>query len=263
MDILRMIDHTVLKATASSQDIENVCTEAKEYGFASVCINPVHVPLAAKLLSSPNSDGYYPALCTVVGFPLGASNSEIKGAETIAAVLDGAHEIDMVIDVGAAKEGRWDDVRADIENVVQSAKDAHEMDERKNDKDAINPIDRPVIVKVIFENCYLTKDEIKKACDCAKKAGADFVKTSTGFGTPGNDKDGKPIAIGATPEDVALMRTEVGNEMGVKAAGGIRDLASAQEMVKAGATRLGCSAGLIIAKELLGQSVQKNTSGSY
>ncbi len=263
MDILKMIDHTVLKATATKQDIEKLCAEAKEFGFASVCVNPVHVPLAANLLSTQNKDGYYPAVCTVVGFPLGASNSEIKGAETIAAVLDGAHEIDMVIDVGAAKEGRWDDVQADIENVVISARDAHAMDERKNDINAVNPIDRPVIVKVIFENCYLTKDEIAKACECAKKAGADFVKTSTGFGTPGNDKDGKPIAIGATPEDVALMRKTVGAEMGVKAAGGIRDLASAKEMVEAGATRLGCSAGLIIAKELLGQNVEKTTSGSY
>ncbi len=262
MNILKMIDHTVLKATATKHDIEKLCAEAKEYGFASVCVNPVQVPLAAELLSKPNKDGYYPAVCTVVGFPLGASNSEIKGAETIAAILDGAHEIDMVIDVGAAKEGRWDDIQADIENVVISAKDAHQMDERKSDVNAVNPIDRPVIVKVIFENCYLTKEEIAKACECAKAAGADFVKTSTGFGTPGNDKDGNPIAIGATPEDVALMRKTVGADMGVKAAGGIRDLASAKAMVDAGATRLGCSAGVIIAKELLGQSVEK-TTGSY
>ncbi len=259
MNILKMIDHTVLKATATKKDIEKLCSEAKEYGFASVCVNPVQVSFAAELLSSPNKDGYYPAVCTVVGFPLGASNSEIKGAETIAAVLDGAHEIDMVIDVGAAKEGRWDDVQADIENVVESAKEASSMDERGNDIHAVNPIDRPVIVKVIFENCYLTKEEIEKACKCAKDAGADFVKTSTGFGTPGNDKDGKAIAIGATPSDVAIMRKAVGADMGVKAAGGIRDLKSAQEMVDAGATRLGCSAGLIIAKELLGQSVEKST----
>ena len=234
MDILKLIDHTILKAHATKSDIEKLCAEAKEYGFASVCVNPCRVKLASTLLQSPNKDGYRPAVCTVVGFPLGATTSIQKAEETRTAIIDGATEIDMVINIGEAKDGNWGFVQKDIEAVVNSA---------RNTKDGI-------IVKVIFENCYLTKEEIIKACECAKNAKADFVKTSTGFGTPGTDENGKPIAIGATPEDVAIMRQSVGPTMGVKAAGGIKDLASAMEMIQAGATRLGCSAGLIIAKEL-------------
>lgn len=263
MDILKMIDHTVLKATATKADIEKLCTEAKEYGFASVCVNPVWVKLANRLLSKPNSEGYYPVVCTVVGFPLGANTSEVKAVETTYAVSEGAHEIDMVLNIGAAKEGRWDIVQADIALVVKAANDAGNNDGRGADKNATNPADRPVCVKVIFENCYLTKDEIVKSAECCMKAGADFVKTSTGFGTPGKDTDGNTIAIGATPADVALMRKTVGADMGVKAAGGIRDLASAQEMIAAGATRLGCSAGIIIAKELLGEQTQKLSENQY
>ncbi len=238
MNILRLIDHTILKATATRKDIEKLCAEAKEYEFASVCVNPARVELASKLLQEPNKNGYRPAVCTVVGFPLGATTSEQKAEETRTAIQNGATEIDMVINIGEAKEGNWDFVKHDIEAVVQSAKN-----ENKN-----------ILVKVIFENCYLSKDEIIKTCECAKKAHADFVKTSTGFATPGIDSNGNPIPIGATPEDIALMRQTVGSEMGVKAAGGIKDLANAMTMINAGATRLGCSAGLVIAKELLAQN---------
>ncbi len=244
MNILKMIDHTILKATATSKDIEKLCLEAKEYGFASVCVNPCRVKLASTLLKEPNKDGYKPAVCTVVGFPLGATTSTQKVEETKTAIQDGATEIDMVINIGEAKEGNWDFVQHDIEAVVNSAKS----------------IDSSILVKVIFENCYLTKEEIVKACECAVNAKADFVKTSTGFGTPGLDKEGNPIAIGATPEDVAIMRKTVTPNIAVKAAGGIRDLASAMDMVNAGATRLGCSAGLIIAKELLGEKEESLTS---
>jgi len=263
MDILKMIDHTLLRATATNADIEKLCAEAKEYGFASVCINPVWVKTATRLLSKPNSEGYYPAVCTVVGFPLGANIGKAKAAETTLAIVSGAHEIDMVLDIGAAKDGQWDLVQSDIALVVQAAHKASTKAGRGTDKNAVKPTERPVCVKVIFENCYLTKDEIVHACECCIKAGADFVKTSTGFGTPGKDADGNVIAVGATPADVALMRKTVGTDMGVKAAGGIRDLASAQEMLAAGATRLGCSAGLIIAKELLGEQIQKLSATQY
>ena len=226
MDILKLIDHTILKAHATKNDIEKLCAEAKEYGFASVCVNPSRVKLACELLQNPNKDGYRPAVCTVVGFPLGATTSAQKAEETRIAIIDGATEIDMVINIGEAKDGNWNFVQHDIEAVVKMAKKTNAN----------------CIVKVIFENCYLTKDEIVKACECSVNAHADFVKTSTGFGT-----------YGATPEDVTIMRKAVGQNMGVKAAGGIKDLASAMDMVNAGATRLGCSAGLLIANELFTQ----------
>ena len=212
--VAALIDHTILKAVARREDIETLCAEAKSYGFASVCVNPVHVPLAARLLA-----GSEVAVCTVVGFPLGATSSPIKVAEAAWTVAQGATEVDMVIDVGAAKEGRFDDVEADIADVVQASKDAR--------------------VKVILEVCYLTDAEIVSCCQAAVRAGAHFVKTSTGFGDSG-----------ATVEAVSLMRKTVGPDIGVKAAGGIRTAKDVLAMVAAGASRIGCSAGLAIMAEL-------------
>lgn len=209
-----MIDHTILKAVATRQDAEKLCAEAVAHGFASVCVNPIHVPLAAKLLT-----GSSVAVCTVVGFPLGATSHKVKAQEAAWAVQEGATEVDMVIDIGAAKEGRFNDVAADIAGVVAASK--------------------PAIVKVILEVCYLTEDEIVSCCKAAVRSGAHFVKTSTGFG------DG-----GATVEAVSLMRKTVGPDIGVKAAGGIRSAKDALAMVEAGANRIGCSAGLAIMAEL-------------
>lgn len=209
-----MIDHTILKAVAKRQDVEKLCEEAKNNGFASVCVNPVQVPLAAQLLSGSSVE-----VCTVVGFPLGATSHEVKAQEAAWAVQEGATEVDMVIDIGAAKEGRFDDVEADIAGVVAASK--------------------PAIVKVILEVCYLTEDEIVACCKAAVRAGAHFVKTSTGFGDSG-----------ATVEAVSLMRKTVGPDIGVKAAGGIRTAKDALAMVEAGANRIGCSAGLAIMAEL-------------
>lgn len=209
-----MIDHTILKAVAKRDDVEKLCEEAKANNFASVCVNPIHVPLAAKLLKDSSVE-----VCTVVGFPLGATSHELKAQEAAWTVKEGATEVDMVIDIGAAKEGRFDDVEADIAGVVAASK--------------------PAIVKVILEVCYLTEDEIVACCKAAVRSGAHFVKTSTGFG------DG-----GATVEAVALMRKTVGPDIGVKAAGGIRTAKDALAMVEAGANRIGCSAGLAIMAEL-------------
>ena len=209
-----MIDHTILKAVATRQDVEKLCEEAKNNDFASVCVNPVEVPLAAQLLSGSSVE-----VCTVVGLPLGATSHKVKAQEAAWAVQEGATEVDMVIDIGAAKEGRFDDVEADIAGVVAASK--------------------PAIVKVILEVCYLTEDEIVSCCKAAVQAGAHFVKTSTGFG------DG-----GATVEAVSLMRKTVGPDIGVKAAGGIRTAKDALAMVEAGANRIGCSAGLAIMAEL-------------
>lgn len=205
-----MIDHTNLKATACTQDIEKLCREAIQFGFASVCVNPVHVPLASELLKDSDVK-----VCTVVGFPLGATSHEAKAAEAACAVADGAEEVDMVIDIAAVKEKRYEDVEDDISMVVNACDSA--------------------LVKVILEVCYLTDEEIVEACKIAVKAGADFVKTSTGFGTGG-----------ATIEAVALMRKTVGDKTGVKAAGGIRTTEDAVAMINAGANRIGCSAGTAI-----------------
>ena len=215
-ELAAKIDHTNLKAFATLSDIEKLCAEAKENHFASVCVNSVWVPAAAAMLQ-----GTGVAVCTVVGFPLGACSHDTKAAETAIAIENGATEIDMVLDIGAAKDGRWESVRSDVEGVVETAHEA--ADGRK------------VTVKVILETCYLTKDEIVHACSECVAAGADFVKTSTGFGTGG-----------ATPEDVALMKKTVGDRCFVKAAGGIRDRETALKMIEAGADRLGCSAGIAI-----------------
>lgn len=228
-EVCKMIDHTLLAATATKAQILKLCAEAAERSFASVCVNPVWVSLAAKQL-----EGKTPAVCTVIGFPLGAEKSKIKALAAKEAVLDGAGEIDMVINIGAAKEGRFDLVQEDIAAVVQSVKEAAAQKGKK------------ALVKVIVETCYLTDQEIEGACLAAKKAGADFVKTSTGFGTP-KDSSGTPLPNGAQVRHVQLMRKTVGRDMGVKASGGIRDAASARALIEAGANRLGCSAGIAIA----------------
>ncbi|MEM3341991.1 MAG: deoxyribose-phosphate aldolase [Thermoplasmata archaeon] len=212
-DVASYIDHTLLKPDATEEDIRKLCTEAAQYKFASVCVNPAYVPLAAKILK-----GTGVKVCTVIGFPLGATTSTTKALETRDAIANGATEIDMVINVGALKSGRDDIVREDIEAVVNAARGQ-------------------AIVKVILETALLTREEKIRACLLAKMAGADFVKTSTGFG-PG----------GATVEDIKLMRETVGPEMGVKASGGIRDRKTAEAMIAAGATRIGASASVAIAK---------------
>ncbi len=210
--IVPLIDHTLLKPEATEEQVRQLCAEALEYGFATVCINPYYVSLVADLLK-----GSRVKACTVVGFPLGAANPEVKAHEASLAVDQGAREIDMVINIGALKSGREDWVRNDIERVVRAA----------------HP---DALVKVILESALLSDGEIVRACQLARAAGADFVKTSTGFG-PG----------GATAEDVALMRATVGRGMGVKASGGISTRADAAAMIAAGATRIGASAGVRIA----------------
>ena len=208
--IASMIDHTLLKPEATPAQIEKLCAEAAEYHFASVCVNPVYIPLAARLLK-----GTGVKVCCVVGFPLGAIAPEQKAAEAASCAAMGAEELDMVIHVGAAKAGDWALVQRDIEGVVKAAA-GH-------------------TVKVIIETCLLTDEEKAKACEAAKAAGAHFVKTSTGFSTGG-----------ATTHDIALMRKTVGPEMGVKASSGIRDYETAMAMIEAGANRIGASAGIAI-----------------
>lgn len=208
--IAAMIDHTLLKPEATPAQIEKLCAEAAEYHFASVCVNPVYIPLAARLLKGTGVKA-----CCVVGFPLGAIAPEQKAAEAASCAAMGAEELDMVIHVGAAKAGDWALVQRDIEGVVKAAA-GH-------------------TVKVIIETCLLTDEEKVKACEAAKAAGAHFVKTSTGFSTGG-----------ATTHDIALMRKTVGPEMGVKASGGIRDYETAMAMIEAGANRIGASAGIAI-----------------
>ena len=208
--IASMIDHTLLKPEATPAQVEKLCAEAAEYHFASVCVNPVYIPLAARLL-----DGTGVKVCCVVGFPLGAIAPEQKAAEAASCAAMGAEELDMVIHVGAAKAGDWALVQRDIAGVVKGAAGR--------------------TVKVIIETCLLTDEEKVKACEAAKAAGADFVKTSTGFSSGG-----------ATTHDIALMRKTVGPEMGVKASGGIRDYATAMAMIEAGANRIGASAGIEI-----------------
>ena len=230
-ELAKMIDHTLLAAAATRAQIKNLCSEAKKYGFASVCVNPVWVKLAADELK-----GSGVAVCSVIGFPLGADASSVKAFAASQAVLDGADEVDMVMNIGAAKQGDFDLVQSDIEAVVQAAKKAG------------GEVGKNVVVKVILETCYLIDQEIEKACLAAKSAAADFVKTSTGFATPKNS-DGKALFNGAMAEHVSLMRRTVGDEMGVKASGGIRDARNAAVLIAAGANRLGCSSSIKILQE--------------
>lgn len=215
MNIARMIDHTLLKADATKDQIEKLCSEAREYQFASVCVNPVWVKAAAQALKGSTVE-----VCTVIGFPLGATTTETKVFETKNAIENGASEVDMVINIGALKNDDLMTVEEDIRSVVQEAKGK-------------------AITKVIIETCLLTEKQKVSACQLVVKAGAEFVKTSTGFSNGG-----------ATVEDVALMRSTVGPEIGVKASGGIRSLTDIKKMIEAGATRVGASAGVQIMKEL-------------
>ena len=213
-ELASYIDHTLLKPEASREQIRAVCNEAKQYHFASVCVNPCWIPLIAEELK-----GSGVSVCCVIGFPLGASLSSVKAFEAREAVAAGAQEIDMVINIGAVKSGGWELVREDIA--------------------AVNAAKGTAKLKVIIETCLLTDEEKVRVCQIAKEVGADFVKTSTGFSTGG-----------ATVHDVELMRKTVGPEMGVKASGGVRTLADALAMIEAGASRLGASAGVKIIEAL-------------
>jgi deoxyribose-phosphate aldolase len=212
-ELARYIDHTLLKPNATRDQIVKLCQEAKENGFASVCVNPANVALSAQLLR-----GSSVKVCTVIGFPLGATSTFVKAMETRDAVANGATEIDMVINVGALKSKDYELVKNDIGRVVEAANGN--------------------TVKVILETALLNDEEKAKACELSKLAGADFVKTSTGFSSGG-----------ATLEDVCLMRQVVGPDMGVKASGGIRDTETARQMIQMGATRIGASASVAIVRE--------------
>jgi deoxyribose-phosphate aldolase len=217
-DVASIIDHTLLRADATWGEIETLCQEAAKYGFASVCVNPTWVAACARTL-----EGSGVQVCSVVGFPLGATTADTKHFETRRAIFDGAREIDMVINVGVLKSGDAQLVGRDIEAVTGACRESG------------------VVSKVIIEAAFLNDDEKVTACGLAKGAGADYVKTSTGFG-PG----------GATTHDVALMRRVVGDTMGVKAAGGVQDLEDVRMMLTAGASRVGASAGVRIVQELRG-----------
>lgn len=210
-DLARMIDHTILKPEATEIEIDNLCKEALEYNFASVCVNPAMVEKAASMLKGSDVK-----VCTVIGFPLGATTTEVKAFETEDVIKKGATEVDMVINVGKLKEGNLEYVKRDIEAVVNAAKGK-------------------ALTKVIIETCLLTDEEKVTACKLSKEAGADFVKTSTGFSTGG-----------ATGSDIKLMRETVGPELGVKASGGVRSLEDAMTMIENGATRVGASASIAI-----------------
>jgi deoxyribose-phosphate aldolase len=226
-DVAGMIDHTLLKPDATRPEIETLCREASEFGFASVCVNPTWITTCARLLK-----GSAVAVCSVVGFPLGATTADTKQYETRRAIFDGAREIDMVINVGALKSGDLHRVEQDIVAVTWACREAN------------------VLSKVIIETALLTDEEKVTACTLAKAAAADFVKTSTGFG-PG----------GATAADVALMRKVVGDDMGIKASGGVRTLGRVKAMVAAGATRIGASAGVRIVRESRGQQPTEAAKG--
>ena len=227
-ELASLIDHTLLTPNVSSAKIANHCQEALTYGFASVCVNPIFVPLAASALA-----GSTVKICTVIGFPFGAITTAQKVEESISAVRDGADELDMVIDLNAVVDGRFSAVGSDISEVVKAAKNAG------------REINKNIIVKVIIETCYFDDKTIENCCLCAKKAGADFVKTSTGYATPVGI-DGKTLPNGASEHHIQLMRKTVGSDMGVKASGGIRSARIALTMIEAGATRIGTSSGINI-----------------
>src|SRR6266853_920489 len=228
-DWASLIDHTLLKPEASESDIRKLCEEAAQFGFASVCVNPGWVKKASEFLK-----GSGVPVCTVIGFPLGATLPDVKAYEARRAIFDGAREVDMVINIGALKSGDDCAVEHDIEAVAEVA---HEYD---------------VTCKVIIETALLTDDEKVRACLAAKKAGADFVKTSTGFSKGG-----------ATVADIALMRRTVGSELGVKASGGVKGLDDARKLVEAGATRIGASVGVKIAQEVAGHKTNGASPQAY
>ncbi|EGO6608517.1 deoxyribose-phosphate aldolase [Enterococcus faecalis] len=218
MELNRMIDHTILKPEATEAAVQKIIDEAKEYNFFSVCINPCWVAFASEQLADTDV-----AVCTVIGFPLGANTPEVKAYEAADAIKNGANEVDMVINIGALKSQQYDHVRQDIQGVVDVAKGK-------------------ALVKVIIETALLTDEEKVKACELAKEAGADFVKTSTGFSTGG-----------AKVADIRLMRETVGPDMGVKASGGVHNAEEALAMIEAGATRIGASTGVAIVSGATGE----------
>lgn len=218
MELNRMIDHTILKPEATEAAVQKIIDEAKEYNFFSVCINPCWVAFASEQLADTDV-----AVCTVIGFPLGANTPEVKAYEAADAIKNGANEVDMVINIGALKSQQYDYVRQDIQGVVDAAKGK-------------------ALVKVIIETALLTDEEKVKACELAKEAGADFVKTSTGFSTGG-----------AKVADIRLMRETVGPDMGVKASGGVHNAEEELAMIEAGATRIGASTGVAIVSGATGE----------
>lgn len=218
MELNRYIDHTLLKPDASYEEVLNLCREAKEYGFAAVCVNPCYVDLCSHLLKGAGVN-----VATVIGFPLGSTLTEVKVFEAKEAILRKADELDMVISLGAARAGRWDYVREEIERIVEAVDGA--------------------VVKVIVETALLTEEEKRQACEVVLTSGAQYIKTSTGFG-PG----------GATVEDVALFHSLAGGKIGIKASGGVRTRAQAEAMIAAGATRIGTSNGVALVG---GDSLQK------
>ncbi|RIW37591.1 deoxyribose-phosphate aldolase [Bacillus salacetis] len=218
-NIAKMIDHTLLKADSTKDQVTKICEEAKEFNFASVCVNPGWVKYSAELLQGTDVK-----VCTVIGFPLGATTSETKAFETKDAIEKGATEVDMVINIGALKDGNNDLVKQDIQAVTAAAKGK-------------------ALTKVIIETSLLTDEEKERACKLAVEAGADFVKTSTGFSTGG-----------ATIEDIKLMRKTVGPDIGVKASGGVRSVEDAKNMIEAGATRIGASSGVQIVQGMTSDS---------
>ncbi|MBX8942118.1 deoxyribose-phosphate aldolase [Enterococcus faecalis] len=218
MELNRMIDHTILKPEATEAAVQKIIDEAKEYNFFSVCINPCWVAFASEQLADTDV-----AVCTVIGFPLGANTPEVKAYEAADAIKNGANEVDMMINIGALKSQQYDYVRQDIQGVVDAAKGK-------------------ALVKVIIETALLTDEEKVKACELAKEAGADFVKTSTGFSTGG-----------AKVADIRLMRETVGPDMGVKASGGVHNAEEALAMIEAGATRIGASTGVAIVSGATGE----------
>ncbi|EOL79550.1 deoxyribose-phosphate aldolase [Enterococcus faecalis EnGen0280] len=218
MELNRMIDHTILKPEVTEAAVQKIIDEAKEYNFFSVCINPCWVAFASEQLADTDV-----AVCTVIGFPLGANTPEVKAYEAADAIKNGANEVDMVINIGALKSQQYDYVRQDIQGVVDAAKGK-------------------ALVKVIIETALLTDEEKVKACELAKEAGADFVKTSTGFSTGG-----------AKVADIRLMRETVGPDMGVKASGGVHNAEEALAMIEAGATRIGASTGVAIVSGATGE----------
>src|SRR6476620_423304 len=228
-DWASLIDHTLLKREATESDIRKLCEEAAQFGFASVCVNPTWVKKAAGFLR-----GTSVPVCTVIGFPLGATLPDVKAFEARRAILNGAREVDMVINIGALKSGDDCTVEADIRAVVEAA---HE---------------NGVLLKVIIETALLPDDEKVRACLASKNAGADFVKTSTGFAKGG-----------ATDDDVSLMRRTVGHSLGVKASGGVKGIEDARKMFEAGATRIGASVGVKIAQEAAGKSPSQATTSAY
>lgn len=226
--VAKYIDHTNLSAFATETDIAKLCREAKTYGFASVCINPSYISFAKERLKDSDVK-----VCTVIGFPLGADTMETKAFSAKDAVIKGADELDMVINVAEAKNHNFDYVEKDIKSVIDAAREAEKVAGKK------------IVLKVILETCYLSDEEIVKASIASKNAGADFVKTSTGFGTP-KAADGQSLPNGASVHHVELMKKTVGDGVKVKAAGGIRSVRAAKELIEAGADRLGTSSGLLI-----------------